>query len=409
MSISSNRAALIAGCAVLAVMGAALLIQDQRHGWPFSRHHGSPSVDQSNAAGAAVPVTSGPTRVEVRLAQSQIATLGIQFEPVEVRKIDNPVRAVATVSVDEASITHAHARISGWLERLYVNSTGQKVRAGEALAAVFSQELYSSQEELLSALRRAEGGQASALIMASRARLRTLGMVDSEIAEVERTGVAKRLVTIVAPAGGVVINRGVSAGTAVDPSTELVTLADLARVWIIAEVADGDAHQVESGVSALINFPTSGRKPFQARVEYVYPVLSEKTRTVRVRMSVRNDDGSLRPGMYGEVNFPSDPREALTVARDSIVDTGRTQHVFVHTAEDLLQPRTVSLGARVNDRVEVVSGLAAGEHVVTTGVFLIDSESRLRASGTSVHAGHGAPAPAADSRAQSASRSPHSH
>ena len=409
MSTSSNRVAVITGCVVFATLSGALLIQDQRHGWPFSRHHGAPAIAQSSAAKSSLPKLVTPTRVAVQLGQSQIATLGIQFEPVAVRTIDNPVRAVATVSVDEASITHAHARVSGWLEKLYVNSTGQKVRAGQALAAVFSQELYSSQEELLSALKRAEGGQASALIAASRARLRTLGMVDAEITEIERTGTAKRLVTIVAPANGVVINRGVSAGTAVDPATELVTLADLSRVWVIAEVADGDAYLVKNGARALVNFPSSARQPFPARVEYVYPVLSEKTRTVRVRMSVDNDDGALRPGMYGEVNFPTVPRQALTVARDSIIDTGRAQHVFVHTVEGLLQPRDVRLGARIENRVEVLSGLAAGEHVVTTGVFLIDSESRLRASGASVHAGHGAPAAVADERTRSASRAPHSH
>jgi Cu(I)/Ag(I) efflux system membrane fusion protein len=390
MSASTWRAWLV-GAAVLIAGAAVLIVQDQRHGWPFSRHHSMASPARAPARPSSRPVaSSAAARVAIELPAQQVEALGVRFEPVEVRTLDNPVHAVATVTADESRISHVHTRVAGWLEELYVNTTGQSVRAGQPLAAVFSQELYSSQSEFLSSLRRSDRGNASALLDAARTRLKVLGMDEAEIAGIERSGAVRRLVTITAPRAGVVINRGVSAGTAIDPSTEILTLADLSQVWVIAEVAESDAAQVKIGTQAALDFPTSGREPLTARVAFIYPTLTERTRTVRVRLVVPNQSGSLRPGMYGSVEFPSVAREALTVARDAVVDTGDSQHVFIHTAQNLIEPRTVKIGARLADRVEILQGLTPGDHVVTTGVFLIDSESRLRASGGTGHAGHGA-------------------
>jgi len=221
-----------------------------------------------------------------------------------------------------------------------------------------------------------------------------LGMSDRDIAALERRGTARRLVTIVAPRGGIVLRRGITTGTAVDPSTELLTIADLERVWVLAELPEADAPAVRVGAQATLAFPGSGRAPFTARVEFIYPTLTERTRAVRVRFTVPNEDGALRPGLYGTATFASTSHEGLTVARDAVVDTGESQHVFVRTADDVLEPRRVRLGARLKDRIEVLDGLAAGEQVVTAGVFLIDSESRLRASGGgTAHGAHGTGTP----------------
>lgn len=389
MSNLASRRAVVTGAAVIAAIVLLLVIQDQRHGWPFSRHHsGQTSAEHTDRQAPDVSaVTSAAARAPVELPAQQAETLGIRFEPVEMRSIENPVRAVATVVADESRITHVHARVSGWLEDLYINTTGQTVRAGQPLAAVFSQELYSSQQEYLSALRRV--GPASAVLDAARTRLEVLGMGRAEIERLEKTGEARRLVTIAAPRSGIVLNRGVSAGTAVDPSTELVTIADLSTVWVIAEVAEADAAQLRTGATAMLSFPMAGREPFSAKVAFIYPTLTERTRSVRVRLPVPNKDGTLRPGMYGGAEFPAIARDALTVARDAVVDTGQSQHVFVHTTGNVIEPRTVTVGARLADRIEILQGLTPGDHVVTTGVFLIDSESRLRASGSTGHSGHG--------------------
>lgn len=399
MKASIPRAVTISVAATAALVVALLVVQDRRNGWPFSRHH----IAQNALEPTASRETSTPSgqsavaRVAIELPAEQIEKLGVQFEPVEMRSLNNPVRAVATVVADESRITHVHTRVAGWLEELYVNTTGQSVRAGQPLAAVFSQELYSSQNEYLSARRGAGSVPASVVLDAARTRLKVLGMNDAEVAGIEKTGQARRLVTISAPRNGIVLNRGISAGTAIDPSTEIVTIADLSQVWVIAEVAEADAAQVRVGTTATLSFPMAGRDPFGAKVQFIYPTLTERTRTVRVRIPVPNKDGTLRPGVYGSAEFPPVAREAITVARDALIDTGESQHVFVHTANDVIEPRQVKVGARLADRVEILQGLTTGDHVVTTGVFLIDSESRLRASGGTGHSSHGGgkPTPAA--------------
>ena len=301
------------------------------------------------------------------------------------------VRAVATVVPDESRLSHVHTRVAGWVEQLDVNTTGEFVRAGEPVAHIFSQELLSSQTEYLAARRNAASGLASAVVASGRTRLAVLGMTDEEIAAVEHTGEPMRLVTVAAPRSGVVVHRGISVGTAVDPSTELVTIADLSRVWILAEVPESEMAAMRVGSAAQLEFPASGRAPFGARVDFVYPMLTERTRTLRVRLSAANESGMLKPGLYGAALLQTPGRTTLTVPRDALVDTGLQQHVFV-AAGDRFEPRPVSVGVRLPDRVEILEGLAPGEQVVAAGVFLLDSESRLRATGGTGGHAHGASA-----------------
>lgn len=393
---SRVRLAAGTGTAVVVVLGALLLLQDFRHGWPFSRHH-------DTAGGRANPIDPPPNnspvaraalRTPVEVEPERLEALGVRFERVAAEVVAQPVRAVATVVADEARISHVHTRFSGWLERLFVNTTGQPVRAGDPLAAVFSQELYASQSEYLALLRMAQDGPSTAALDAARTRLELLGMTAEEIAQIERTGEVRRLVTVVSPRGGVVLRRGVSVGTAVDPSTEIVTVADLSTVWVLAEVPQSESARLAPGALATLSFPATGRAPFTARVAFVYPTLTERSRTVRVRFAVSNADERLRPGLYGTAEFTATRREAITVPRDAVVDTGESQHCFVRTPAGILEPRMVKVGTRFAERVEITHGLSPGEEVVATGVFLIDSESRLRASGAGGgHSGHaGAPA-----------------
>lgn len=382
--------AVVASSALVLVMGA-LLVQHLRHGWPFSLHHGIgvplPSARVATRGGGNVPTTH--PRAEVEIAQEQLDAIGVRIEKVRQETITEPIRSVATVVPDESRVSHVHTRVSGWIERLHVNTTGERVRAGQPLAGIFSQELLASQTEYLSARRSATTGPRSAVVEGSRARLKVLGMTDAEIRAIEEAGEARRLVTVTAPRAGIVLHRGISVGTAVDPSTEIVTVADLSRVWVLAEVSEGDIPSVQVGTPAQLEFAASGREPFEGRVEFLYPTLSERTRTLRVRFAVENRSGTLRPGIYGSATFRVEPRPALTVSRDAIVDTGSTQHVFVVAGDRRFTPRTVTLGTRFAERVEVREGLAEGEPIVASGVFLIDSESRLRASGGGTGHAHG--------------------
>ncbi len=405
---SFNRRTLVATAIIpVGVLVALLIVQDQRQGWPFSRV-AEPSILSKLPIAGNGGASSPSARKTIELPANQVETLGVQFEQVKAETINNPMRAIATVVVDESRVVHVHTRVAGWLEALYVNTTGQQVRAGQALAGIFSQELYSSQSEYLSAWRRAASGPASVVLEASRTRLKLLGMSDAEIHEIERSGAVRRLVTVTAPKGGMVLNRGVTEGTAVDPATEILTLVDLTQVWVIAEVAEADAASIGTKTIAALTFPTFRREPIAARVQFVYPTLTEGTRTVRVRFSVPNASGMLRPGMYGSAELPGVSRDGLTVSRDAVVDTGQSQHVFVLTAQGAFEPRPIKVGAQFKDRVEVLQGLVAGERVATAGVFLIDSESRLRASAGSGHSAHGV-APSSDKKDAAASAAPAKH
>lgn len=377
-----------------AVIGALVAVQYLRGSWPFAAQGAVAAAPASSQITSASP----QARAALDASDGMFTQLGVQVEPVRRESLSRSVRVIATVAPDETRISHVHTRVAGWLEQLHVNTTGEFVRAGQPVAGIFSQELLSSQTEYLAARRMAASGFASAVVEGGRRRLAVLGMTEREIAEIERTGEPRRLVTVTAPRGGVVVRRSVSAGTAVDPSTELITIADLSRVWVLAEVPEASIRDVRPGSAALLEFAGASVVSRSARVEFIYPTLSEDTRTLRVRFSVPNPGGGLRPGLFGSATFDVPGGETLTVPRDAVVDTGVQQHVFVE-ANGMFEPRIVTTGGRMGERVEILSGLTEGERVVTAGVFLLDSESRLRASGgggTHQHGGEtAAPPPAA--------------
>jgi len=373
----------VGSAAAVLLLTGSLLIQHLRHGWPFSLHHGLP-VQGATAAPMGGPPEKSDTpapRTTVELDPSRLSAIGVRFERVRKESMGEPLRAIATIVPDETRVSHVHTRVAGWIEKLFINTTGQSVRAGQPLAGIFSQELLSSQTEYLAAKRAAAQGPESAVLQAARARLKVFGLTDEDIATLDREGAPRRLVNVTAPRSGVVLHRGITVGTAVDPSTELLTVADLTHVWVLAEIPETNIAGMERGTLASIDFSGAGRAPFEGRIAFVYPTLSERTRTLRVRFDADNRDGKLRPGIYGSVVFSLAPRDVWVVSRDAVVDTGQMQHVFVVEHGKHFVPRMVTLGMRLEDRVEVTSGLAEGEEVVSSGVFLIDSESRLRASG----------------------------
>lgn len=393
------RAPMLAAATTALVLAGGLWLQHARDGWPFADAHaaGAPAPSAPPASGTHAATHD---RVAVTISDASAEQLGIRLDTVGRQTLTQQLRAVATVAPDESRISHVHTRVSGWLEQLDVNTTGEVVQAGQPLARIFSQELLSSQTEYLAVRKSAAAsGISSAVLTSGRTRLTVLGMTPDEIDAIEQTGEPRRLVTIVAPASGVVVNRGVTAGTSVDPSTTILTIADLSRVWVFAEVPEASIPGIRVGSGAQLDFPASGRPPFPARVDFLYPTLTERTRTLRVRFTAANTGGTLRPGLYGTAVFESTGLPVITVPRDAIVDTGQQQHVFVASG-DRFEPRAVTLGAQLADRVEIRSGLKEGERIVAAGVFLLDSESRLRATGGSAGHQHSAPpAPAPDPHA----------
>jgi Cu(I)/Ag(I) efflux system membrane fusion protein len=382
-------APLAAAAATALLFTAVLWVQQARGGWPFD----TSSAPQTEAmVGMTATAEAAPTHSRVPVEAAVTQSLDIRLETVGRESLRETVRAVATVVPDESRISHIHTRVSGWIEHLDVNTTGEMVREGQPLAHIFSQELLSSQTEYLAARKNAAAsGITSAVVASGRTRLGVLGMTPEEIDTIEQSGQPKRLVTVVAPRSGVVVNRGVTVGTSVDPSTTLLTIADLSRVWVLAEVPEASIPFARLGTSVQLDFPASGRPPFMARVDFVYPTLTERTRTLRVRLSAANPGGALRPGLYGTAAFASAGQNVITVPRDAVVDTGLQQHVFV-AAGDRFEPRAVIVGVQLADRVEIREGLKGGEQIVASGVFLLDSESRLRATGGTGGHNHGSPA-----------------
>jgi Cu(I)/Ag(I) efflux system membrane fusion protein len=391
-SVRRISAPVVSAVVTALVIGGALWIQHSRGSWPFEPASAPVATLQGTVPAATTGSDANHNRVPVDVTSDTVQALGIRLETVARESLTSEVRAVATIVLDESRISHVHTRISGWVEQLDVNTTGEMVRAGQPLLRIFSQELLASQTEYLAARRTTSAsGITSVVVAGGRTRLGVLGMSPADIDAIEQTGEPKRLVTVYASRSGVVVNRGVTVGTSVDPSTTLLTIADLARVWVLAEVPEASITAVRPGSMAQLDFPASGRRPFTARVDFIYPTLSERTRTLRVRFSAANPGGTLRPGLYGTADFVTTGQQVLTVPRDAVVDTGLLQHVFVATG-DRFEPRPVTLGVQLADRVEIRSGLQEGERIVAAGVFLLDSESRLRATGGTGGHNHGAPA-----------------
>lgn len=359
---------------------------------------GSPARQRLQDSAGPAPVRQ-PERAPVTMEAAQVRALGLQVASVTKNDLVEDLKAVATVVPDESRISHIHTRVAGWIEKLHVSNTGEPVRAGQPIADIFSQELFASQVEYLAA--RAYTGPPSAVAESGRTRLKFFGMSERDIQAIEKSGEPQRVVTLAAPRSGILAHRGISAGTAVDPSTEIAIVLDLSRVWVFAEVPEFAAANIRKGMVAQLEFGTHRQTGIPATVEFIDPILTEATRTLKVRFSVPNAQGGLRPGMYGTAVFKLPSRQGLTVPRDAVVDTGSVQYVYVVKADGAYEPRAVRVGARLQEKIEILEGLREADKVVSSGVFLLDSESRLRASGGqgTSHGGHGAPAPGGDKAA----------
>ncbi len=344
---------------------------------------------------AQMPATNAieQQRALVTVDPAWISKLDLRTQAARIEPLAKTIRATATVVPAEGKISHVHTRVDGWIEKLMVRTTGEHVKAGQPLAAIFSQNLYASQVEYLAALERA-GNSRSEVVRSARRRLQVLGMSERELDTIEKSGEPRDVITLSSHSDGVVLRLNVSEGTAVDPSTELVTIVDLNEVWVVAEIPEREIPLIASGMTATVEIPASGMPPFDTSVDFLYPTLSERTRSLRVRIVVDNPDMRLRPGMVGTAVLRPTPRTALTVPRDAVVDTGEMQYVFIAAGKSSFEPKAVSVGMRTSDRVEITAGLAEGDKVLTSGVFLIDSESRLRSSGggglNHSHGSHGA-------------------
>jgi Cu(I)/Ag(I) efflux system membrane fusion protein len=328
---------------------------------------------------------SVPGLATVELTPERIQLIGVRTAIAERRAIGDALDLVGFVAPDEGRLHTVQIRMSGWVQDLAVSRTGETVRAGAPLLTLYSPELFQSEQEFLIALdagAAAHGGAAheGEALDAARRRLRILGVPAAEVARLERERQAATLLTLPSPVTGTVLERGVTAGQRIDGDTPLFTVADLSRVWVVADLYEMDLGRVRVGDRARFVTDGTPSRTYEGRIEFVAPTVSGETRTVQARLGVDNPGGVLRPGMYGRVHVRGRGVEALTVPSDAVVQTGSSEYVFLARAGGRFEPRLVETGVRGGDRTEVRRGLAAGDTVVSGASFLIDSESRLKAA-----------------------------
>ena len=326
----------------------------------------------------------------VRIPYRKQQLIGVRTEPVNRISFIRTLQTVGRVTVDETRIHHVHTKIEGWVDRLFVNATGEKVRKGQSLLTIYSPELLATQEEHLLALRaRRELGEeappdairrADALLESSRRRLLLYDFAPSLVDELERTGTPMRAVALFAPISGYVLERNVTQGEKITPESNLLDIADLSRVWVLASIYEYELPFVGLGQAATMSLSYQPGKTYQGRVSLIYPVLEGATRTVQVRLEFPNPEMELKPEMFAEVRILADLGRRLAVPESAVISTGTRNVVFVAVEEGYFEPREVSLGLRLPDAVEVLGGVREGESIVTSGNFLVDSESKLKAA-----------------------------
>ena len=313
----------------------------------------------------------------VTIAPEIVQNLGVRTTRSERSRLWRGIDTVGYVDYDESKVSHIHLRTEGWLERLYVESEGERVSRGQRLFDLYAPELVNAQEEYVQALQLGNRD----LAQASRDRLEALGIPDDQIAKLKKTRRVQQTITLYAPQDGVVSTLPVREGMFVRPAMRVMSLADLSSVWLLAEVYERQADWVKVDQPAEVRLTYRPGEVWQGEVEYIYPSLDPKTRTLRVRLRFDNPQEVLKPNMYASVRIFGGPREdIIVVPLQALIRTGRAERVIIALGDGRFEAREVQAGIESGDWIEIIEGLDAGEEVVISGQFLIDSEASLKAS-----------------------------
>lgn len=358
-----------------------------------TEHSGHQEPEETPAA------SSVPGYSPVNLPAERQQLMGIRLAKAEEMLLEQSIRTYGTVTYDETRLHHIHTKFEGYIENLYLNYVGQFVKKGEPVFSIYSPELYATQKEYLLALRAREqfgdltnqkSGPRIDLVEAARERLSLWDIGDEEIRRLEKTREPIRAVTIHSMVTGFVMAKMAVEGLRVMPGDTLYDIVDLSAVWVMADVYEVNLPFVKVGQRAEMLLPYQPGKKFSGRVTYINPTLDEKTRTVKARIELANPQGTLKPQMYGDVLIHGGRGFGVTVPDDAVISTGERNIVFVAQGNGMFEPREVTVGVKVRNLYEIKSGVSAGEQVVTGANFLLDSESKLKATlaGGAGAAGH---------------------
>ncbi|HEY9139539.1 MAG TPA: efflux RND transporter periplasmic adaptor subunit [Bryobacteraceae bacterium] len=338
--------------------------------------------------GEQLPNQAAANAVQVSPEKQQL--IGVEYGTAEYETATDTIRAAARVTLDETKIVKVQTRLEGWIDRVFADFTGKYVKKGDALATVYSPDALATQQEFLLALRAQHTMHDSAmpamvagndnLVAAARKRLELWDISDRQIDEVRRTGKPIENLTVYAPAAGYVTERNAFPKQHVTSDTVLYTLADLSTVWVVADVFEYEAAGVRLGQAATLTLDYLPGQKFPGRVSYILPSVDPASRTLKVRIALDNPGERLKPDQYGQVEIHTGGARRLMVPESAVLDSGDRQVVYVDLGNGNLEPRPVRVGEHAGGRVEILEGLKAGERIVTSGNFLLDSESQLNAA-----------------------------
>lgn len=352
------------------------------------------------------PAAMPPGTIRVSPEKQQL--IGVTYGVVDTDTTGQSIRAVGRVAPDETRVARVQTRIEGWIDQVFVDFTGKLVKQGEPLLTLYSPEMLATQQEYLLALRSRDilknssvsslRQDSNGLVEAARRRMELWGLGDAQVRQIEKTQKPITNVTISSPVSGYVTEKNAFTKQRITPETELYTIVDLSRVWVMADVFEYEAGAVRVGQRAIVTATAYPGQRFPATVAYIQPQVDPQTRTLRVRLELGNANLLLKPDMYVDVELFSGTKARLTVPANAVLNSGLRQTVFVDRGNGYLEPRHVQIGNQFGDRLEILSGLRAGERIVTSGTFLIDSESQLKsaAGGAAPHQHGSAPSGSAE-------------
>jgi Cu(I)/Ag(I) efflux system membrane fusion protein len=326
----------------------------------------------------------------VKISTDKQQLIGVRTAVVERKPLLRTIRTTGQVTADETRIGHVHVKINGFIEKVNVDYVGQLVKKGEPLFTMYSPDLVATQEEYLIAKRGdktlgksqfaevSEGGQA--LLNSARQRLKLWDISDEQIRKLDESGEVSRTMTFYSPVSGFVTDRKAFPQTAVNPDMELYTISDLSDIWVNADIFEYEVPYVRLGQKVKIRLSYSPGKTYTGKIIFIYPTVDPITRTIKVRIDVPNAKFDLKPQMFANVEFDINYGDQITIPQEAILDSGNEQTVFVVHKGGVFEPRQVSIGPKVEGNVGITSGLKVGETIVSSGTFLIDSESRLESA-----------------------------
>jgi RND family efflux transporter MFP subunit len=351
---------------------------------------GSTEVSGDPAAAAATPESAGTARAEITIDPRRQQLIGVRTVPVERRALTATVRTVGVVRYDETRLADVNLKLEGWVRDLYVDTTGEFVKAGQPLFTLYSPELVTTQNEYLLALKTREQVRhsqladarehADRLVESAKQRLSLWDLPADQFDKLEESRQAQTAIVFRSPVNGYVIEKNALKGQHVMPGQTLYKLADLSTIWVEADLYEGELPRVRVGAPATVTIDAYPGERFTGRVAFIYPFVGEQTRTVKVRFTLANRGARLKPGMYANVELPTSSGRSLVVPINALLDSGQEQVVFVAQGDGYFEPRRVRVGQRLDDAVEIISGLKEGESVASGAAFFLDSESQLRSS-----------------------------